>query len=48
MKRALTAALVLGSLCAFPALWAAACGPHSQAVASSNSWIMLGAKGAVR
>lgn len=50
MKRSLTAALVLGSLCASPALWAADCGPHSQAVASSNSWIMLGgsAKGAVR
>ncbi|RPE03070.1 hypothetical protein BBB56_06635 [Candidatus Pantoea deserta] len=50
MKRSLIAALVLGSLFASPALWAAACGPHSQAVASSNSWIMLGgsAKGAVR
>jgi len=50
MKRSLIAALALGSLFASPALWAAACAPHSKAVASSNSWIMLGgsAKGAVR
>ncbi|MGP4130559.1 hypothetical protein OJE16_12620 [Pantoea tagorei] len=50
MKRSLITALALGALCLSPALWAATCGPHSKAVASSNSWIMLGgsAKGAVR
>lgn len=50
MKRSLIAALTLGSLFVSHSLWAAACGPHSKAVASSNSWIMLGgsAKGAVR
>lgn len=49
MKRLTALALVTLSV-ASPVSFAADCGPQSQAIASSNSWIMLGgnARGAVR